>query len=1004
MLVLRRLRFDESLSRLRDVGALLAAAAIAPLGSIAFSWIGRSYVWADPNMPFYSGWDGWWRMNALGALTVLPVTLAWRSLPRVNRTSRFFASVTLAAIALVYAVATAMFLVPPGVPGVLALNLALTTCVLYAAGRFGLRGATLTGTLAALTVALVTAGGFGPFLALPREHRHVVLQLFELTFVVAPPVFGALVAERRAAQAQEARSDELRRSMQSAVPDITYRLHRDGTCLEMTVPPGANPPAPPGEVIGQSILERFPPAKREEFQRGIETALRERRLTTVEYALEIGGRRHVREARCVPHGDDEVLAIVRDITERKWAEGTTEFEARVLARVAAGHPSADVFAAIVEGMERLMPGTRCAVMGIEGPRLRVVTAPSLPAEYNAAVDGLVFGPGEGSCGSAAALGRTVVVEDIHTSPLWTKYRPLAERHGLRACWSVPVRDASDEVLGTFAIYDVRPRSPEARELELAERAAALAGIALDRERRAEALRRSQELLASIHRNVQEGLFRTSSDLRLIYGNLALARMFGWESPEAMSGFVLTDAVDSHEERRRLARIVGDRGQWLNEEVRFTRRDGAPFWGLLSGTVVLDPQGRVQWLDGAIADVTARKELEEQLRQSQKMEAVGKLAGGVAHDFNNLLTVILGYAETIQLSAEHDPTLRDQASQVVQAARRASGLTRQLLAYSRQQVLSPRVHDLRAVVDQLGGMLHPLIGEDVELAVVHRSGPCWVRVDRTQLEQVLLNLAVNARDAMPDGGRLRIRTSVAKLDEGIAGAYPELAGRDCAMLEVQDSGSGMSPDVQARAFDPFFTTKDPGRGTGLGLSTVLGIVRQSGGAVWIESAPGAGTTVRIALPIAESAGDPAPVEAGTTAAAPAHTVLVVEDDAAVRDLVVQVLRREGHTVLVAADGEAALSLSNGHAGELALVVSDLVMPRLGGRELATHLRRRRPGVRFLFVSGYPDECDAADSAVPEESFLHKPFTPDQLVQRVRECLVSSAGAPRAGGALGGVSRA
>jgi PAS domain S-box-containing protein len=981
--VLRRLGFDAAIARLRDVAALLAAAAVAPLASILFSWIGRTFLWANPNMPFYSGWDGWWRMNALGALTLVPVALTWLTIPRRELGPGLALGAVLAVIGVPTLLGVTMVAVPPGITGVMWLNLVLMPVVIYAGGRHGIRGATLVGTLSALVVAAITTNGFGPFLELPREQRHVALQLFELTFVVVPPAFGALLAERRAAQAQGARSDELRRSIQAALPDITYRVRRDGACLEVSVPPGLDQPRPLIELESRTLVGQLARQRERASVSAMESGAEPGGPSTLEYELELDGRRCAREARCVPYGPDETLAVVRDITERKWSEGTMALEARVLERVATGRPPAEVFEAIVRGIERLTPGARCSIIVLEGRRMHVAMAPSLPDSFNASVERLEVGPMVGSCGTAAWTGRTTVVRDIATDPLWVPYRDAALPLGLRACWSVPIRDSAGIVVGTFAVYYGEPRAPEPRELALAERAGALAGVVLEREHRSDALRRSEELLASINRNVSEGLFRASADLRLVYANLALARMFGFEAPADVIGRPLREAFAEPERAHELEQVVRSSGQCVQEEVRFVRADGSTFWGLVSSIAVRGPGGDIAHHDGAIADITARKALEEQFRQAQKMEAVGKLAGGVAHDFNNLLTVILGHAEAIRGESDRDGALRAHAERVLEAARRASGLTRQLLAYSRQQVLSPRVLELNAVVDQMSGMLRRLIGEDVRLLVEHRSGPCWVRVDPSQMEQVLLNLVVNARDAMPSGGTATIVTMREPGPDGTR-----------VVLGVHDTGVGMSPEVQARAFDPFYTTKPPGQGTGLGLSTVHGIVLQSGGAVWLESVPGAGTTVWVSLPAG------APPEATGPEIAPAPrgrsegTVLVVEDESAVRGLVCRMLEGAGFRVIEAGDGAMGLDAARSHAGRLDLVVTDVVMPRVGGREMAAEILALRPGTRFLFISGYAEDARAADDlAGGAGAFLAKPFSPEQLVERVRS-LVGSAPASTA----------
>ncbi|MEQ1833676.1 MAG: ATP-binding protein, partial [Candidatus Eisenbacteria bacterium] len=893
-LVLRRLDFRASQARLRDVGALLAAASIAPLASIAFSWIGRSLFWS--HAPFYAGWDGWWRMNALGLLTVVPVVVHWSELRRDALDARFVLGTLLAIVGIPTLTFVAMSQVPTGVTGVLWLNLVLIV-VLYAAVRFGVRGATLAGSLAAITVAMATTRGVGPFIGLGADERHVVIQLFELSFVAIPLTAGALTAERETAQARGARSDELRVALQSALPDILYRLDREGICLEVFVPPGIESPLPPAAFIGRSMYEFFPPERHADIKSAILASFERGEAATLEYDLEVQGRHRYREARCVPNGELEVLAVVRDITDRKWAESTREFEARVLALVASGHLRGEVLAELVTGIERLLPGSRCAVLMLEGDGLRVAMAPSLSPGYHAVIESVRVGPDAGLCALAAYQGRRVITPELAGDPRCAPLYAQLEPYGLHACWSIPIKDATGGVLGTFTTHHSAPRPPEPAELELAERAAALAGIVLDRENRVEALRRSEDLLASLNRNVKEGLFRATPALELVYVNEALARLLGYDAPQAVIGRSLAEAVDDPVWRDLAARSFARTGAWRNEELRFRRADGGTFWGLLSVTAVRGADGEITHHDGAIADITARKELEEQFRQSQKMEAVGKLAGGVAHDFNNLLTVILGYADTIHGSAAAGTPERAYAAQVVDAANRASGLTRQLLAYSRQQVLSPQVLELAAVVDEMGDMLRRLIGEDIRLVIEHHDGPCWVRVDRSQLEQVLLNLAVNARDAMRGGGTLTLATT---LTPGGTPSHPDrerLPG-PAALLSVRDTGAGMNPDVQTRAFDPFFTTKAPGEGTGLGLSTVYGIVKQSGGAVWFESSEGTGTTFWIALPNVATPPEVVVPHGAPVSGVRTATLLVVEDESVVRGLVRRTLELDGHRVIEA----------------------------------------------------------------------------------------------------------
>jgi len=375
----------------------------------------------------------------------------------------------------------------------------------------------------------------------------------------------------------------------------------------------------------------------------------------------------------------------------------------------------------------------------------------------------------------------------------------------------------------------------------------------------------------------------------------------------------------------------------------------------------------------------------QLRQAQKMEAVGRLAGGVAHDFNNLLTVICGRAHLVEGSLPPDHAMRRNVELIHKTADRATALTRQLLAFSRKQMLQPVVLDLGALVDGIAPMLQRLIGEDINLRTVLGRQLGRVRADPTQIEQVILNLAVNARDAMPRGGALTI-----EVDNGEAGRIdvPE-AGTvgPTVKLVVRDTGVGISPEIQPHLFEPFFTTKAPGEGTGLGLATVYGIVKQSGGHIGIASAPGAGTTVTIWLPSSDDAAETAAVSGRETAGSRGReTILLVEDEPDIRDFVGEVLKSRGYTVLEARDGEDALRVVEQHPEPLHLVLTDVVMPRLGGRELVTRLLARHPHLAVLYMSGYTDDALGARGVLEAGAILlAKPFTPQQLVAKVRQVL-------------------
>jgi two-component system, cell cycle sensor histidine kinase and response regulator CckA len=388
----------------------------------------------------------------------------------------------------------------------------------------------------------------------------------------------------------------------------------------------------------------------------------------------------------------------------------------------------------------------------------------------------------------------------------------------------------------------------------------------------------------------------------------------------------------------------------------------------------------------LTEVTQRRALEEQLRQAQKMEAVGMLAGGIAHDFNNLLTIITGYSQLVLNGLPARDTNRSAVEQIMKAGERAAALTRQLLAFSRRQVLQPKVLDLNQLVGSLGAMLRRLIGEDIDLRLVLGPELGRVNADPGQVEQVIMNLAVNARDAMPRGGALTIETGNVDLGEDYRRTHVTVRPGPYVLLAVSDTGLGMDKETQARLFEPFFTTKGQGRGTGLGLSIVFGIVKQSGGNIEIYSEPEKGTSVKVYLPRVDHAELPEPEAQPDEAIRGSETILLVEDEEMVRKLVRETLERQGYRVLEAPGPLEALKMSQGHRGKIDLMVTDVVMPKLSGRDLAEKLLRQRPGIRVLYISGYTDNA-VVNSAMlhPDMAFLQKPFAPGVLARKVRQVL-------------------
>jgi signal transduction histidine kinase/ActR/RegA family two-component response regulator len=423
--------------------------------------------------------------------------------------------------------------------------------------------------------------------------------------------------------------------------------------------------------------------------------------------------------------------------------------------------------------------------------------------------------------------------------------------------------------------------------------------------------------------------------------------------------------------------------------RATRVDDATRIGLGALQVTVDWIA-LQVIDVA-SDISERRSLETQLRHAQRMEAVGRLAGGVAHDFNNLLAAILGHGELMLSDLPPDHPLRRNAEEIQKAGVRGAMLTRQLLAFSRKEVLAPGVIDLNAVMLALDELLNRLIGEDIELVTVPAMAPVRTRADRGQMEQIMMNLAINARDAMPTGGRLTIEITSAELDDVYARQHARVKPGRYAVIAVSDTGVGMDSDTLAHAFEPFFTTKEQGKGTGLGLSTVYGIAEQAGGHVWAFSEPGVGTTFKVHLPEVRDAEEHATeLTSRKPAARGAETLLLVEDEDSVRSLAREVLESQGYRVIEAEDGVEALRVAAAHDGPIQMLVTDVVMPRMGGGELAEKLAGMRPGIRVLFVSGYTDDSIIRHGVRERSSaFLQKPFALDAFAARVREVLDAPA---------------
>ncbi len=713
--------------------------------------------------------------------------------------------------------------------------------------------------------------------------------------------------------------------------------------------------------------------------------------------------------------------------------------------------SAQVFQAVAKAATALL-GATTAHVWIADPAERVLRSQGShvlePAIELLLRDLPAIPYGQGLAGRIIESGVPEYVQDIGTDPRWLNRR-LSTEAGLQSCAGLPL-SVDEQVVGVLSILfrDRRSFSPEDRELMalLADQAA----IAIRNARLLEGLRSRQEdleTLLEVSRQLSkmqplESLLRTMAEacgrvlgsesvgFRLVEGDdLVLAGSWGdakevmvtprLKIGESVSGrvaltgepMVVADlandprVIAAHRETIRqrgyrglLAvpvkigeRVAGVLSIRTRHERGFSAEDLMIATAFASQAAVALENGRLYQETRRAYDELAQTQ--EQLTQAQKMEAVGRLAGGVAHDFNNLLMVIMGRTELLLRELARDDPRRAAAQLIVSSTSRAADLTRQLLAFSRKQVLQPRVLDLNAVVGNMGELLKRLIGEDIVLATVLDPVLGRVKADPGQTEQVIMNLAINARDAMPQGGRLTIETANVELDARYAQQHLETRPGPHVMVAVSDTGIGMDATTQARLFEPFFTTKGPGKGTGLGLATVYGIVKQSGGNIWVYSEPGQGTTFKIYLPQVEEPDEPGqPDPPLATPLQGMETILLVEDETAVRELVRDALTARGYTVLEAHHGNDALRICEHYAGAIHLMVTDVVMPEMSGRELADRLARIHPTMKVLYMSGYTDNAVVHHGVLDlGTAFLQKPFSPAVLTRKVREVLDARAAA-------------
>jgi PAS domain S-box-containing protein len=681
--------------------------------------------------------------------------------------------------------------------------------------------------------------------------------------------------------------------------------------------------------------------------------------------------------------------LYRDISDRKRAEVLSSALYRIAEKASATQDLQQFFAAIHGIVDELMSARNFSI-ALHDPESQLISFPywvdeqeSAPAPAKAA---------RGLIEYVIRSGEPLLVTPQLLQQL--RKRGEIELTGPAPChWlGVPLK-VNHHVFGALVLKShsenavLRDRDKEVLTLISQQLAAAI-----DHKRNEQALRRSEVRYRSLVQTAVYGIYRSSLEGQFLDVNPALIGMLGYSS--ALEVLALNPQKDVFLDAGEYARLVDEfrrTGRMDGFEVRWKRKDGAAITVRISGRAVASEDQPADVLEAIAEDITERRVLEDQFRQSQKMEAVGRLAGGIAHDFNNLLMVVSGYTEVLldQLTVGHP--LHSKVEAIQQASDRATTLTRQLLAFSRKQLLELKVIDVNAIVEDMERLLRPLIGENIELSTNLSPAVGCTRADAGQLEQVIMNLVVNAKDAMPNGGKICIRTASVTLDDSYRPENTFIKQGPYVMISVSDSGQGMDRETQARIFEPFFTTKEKGKGTGLGLSTVYGIIKQSGGYVFVQSELGRGTVFTIYFPRVDEPTEARGVTPSTLAAAGgSETILLVEDEESVRQLVRETLEARGYRVLEAANGNAALAISASHPDPIHLVITDVVMPGLNGHDLIQQLLPARPTAKVLYLSGYAEDAVGApsDPATPK-AFLQKPFTLQNLSRKVREVLGPAA---------------
>jgi PAS domain S-box-containing protein len=770
-------------------------------------------------------------------------------------------------------------------------------------------------------------------------------------------------------------------------------LFEEGVIIEANLHAAALAGRPVSEIIGRRAADFVPAAQRGGMRTPRDKVEVERSVQAGDFVVERPDGSTVEAeasvSRVEVQGHNLNLVLLRDVTEKRHAERRAAAQQEITQILAESYSLSEAAPRLVQAMCTTLRWDQGAFWQVDRETEALCGLARWPGpsagetERGGASDS--FDPG-------AELARSVwdsreatwIVDVARDSGI---PRPgVVPSEGPRTRVGFPI--VSDhKIYGLIELLSRQILQPDEDLLEKLTSFGSQIGQFVERRRAEEALAKSELHFRSLIENVQDII--TIIDLQgiVLFDSPAVERILGHPPGEYVgkSAFEFIHPEDAAGVQAALRRAMDNPALPQTTLYRARHADGS--WREMEAIgKLMMAEGLPEFVINS-RDVTKSRALEQQFQQAQKMEAVGQLAGGVAHDFNNLLTVILGYGSLLAARFAPDAPGREEVDEILRASERAAALTQQLLAFGRKQVFEPVVLCVNELIANFEKMLGRLIGEDVNL--VTRLDPFLgnVRADRGQLEQVIMNLAVNARDAMPKGGNLTIETANADLDESYAQHHVTAQPGRYVMVAVSDTGTGMDGETQAHIFEPFFTTKEKGKGTGLGLSTAYGIVKQSGGSIWVYSEPGKGTTFKVYLPWVEEAGPAAPPRlSDSLPTLGTETILIVEDEPAIRALSRQVLERSGYHVLEAGDGKSALELLRTHPEPIHLLLTDLVMPAMGGTELASRLQDKYPTIRVLFMSGYTDDGVVRNGMLgPGRAFLQKPFTPAMLVRKIRDVL-------------------